>query len=198
MNQVKKLLVNRDVIDDVVISNSSRDLEKFNQISSLPAYKFDTNTERVKLKFDTVSKSLSNKRSLISPIKDNFELLQLNGDEGHVYMVTNQKVLEDIKVSPVIIRLVKACAASSYSTNEEYTEVVSTFIKELLRSPDNISIPLQLPMDTKMQKLVSEELNEFLKELLIQHNIKFHCVVEIPGNSKRKDLLDAIDKMGRK
>lgn len=196
MNQVKKVLASRDVIDDIVVSNSTRDLEKYNQIMSLPAYRFDTNTERVRLKFDVVSKSTSNNRSLISPIKDSFELLQVNGDEGHVYIIENQKMSNDIKVSTVLIRLIKACAASSYTTNEEYTEVVSAFIQELLKSPDNISIPLSLPTDTKLKKLVADELNEFLKELLVKYNIGFHVVVEIPGG-KRKGLMDAIDRMGK-
>ena len=110
-------------------------------------------------------------------------------------MVKDGVIAESTVVHPVLIKLIKTCVASSYNPNEDYSVVISEFVISLLNSIGNLNLPLQLPENNKTQKIVSLELNNYLKDLCDENDIPYHVVIESkPAKKKKHPLIEAAEK----
>ena len=186
--------MSRLIIDDIVDRNRERNLSTYFTAKELPKYFGEVEDAREATKLDSVRGAKKTGNSLIENIKIGVEAMQLEGSKGIIRESVNG-IPRDKYVHPDIIKLAKVCIIGSYSQNEDYTEVVSEFAKNILIMADNINVPIPLPKNNKLQKLLSEELNEYLLEFLQKRNIPYFETVDnvkaTVVKSKKNKLLEA-------
>jgi len=186
--------MSRLIIDDIVDRNRERNLSTYFTAKELPKYFGEVEDAREATKLDSVRGAKKTGNSLIENIKIGVEAMQLEGSKGIIRELVNG-IPRDKYVHPDIIKLAKVCIVGSYSQNEDYTEVVSEFAKNILMMADNINVPIPLPKNNKLQKLLSEELNEYLLEFLQKRNIPYFEIVDnvkaTVVKSKKNKLLEA-------
>lgn len=186
--------MSRPIIDDIVDRNRERNLSTYFTAKELPRYFGEVEDSRESVKLDSVRGAQKTGNSLIENIKIGVEAMQLEGSNGIIRELVNG-IPKDKHVHPDIIKLAKVCIVGSYSQNEDYTEVVSEFAKNILIMADNINIPILLPKNNKLQKLLSEELNEYLLDFLQKRNIPYFEMVDSVKTtvikSKKNKLLEA-------
>lgn len=186
--------MSRLIIDDIVDRNRERNLSTYFTAKELPKYFGEVEDAREATKLDSVRGAKKTGNSLIENIKIGVEAMQLEGSKGIIRELVNG-IPKDKHVHPDIIKLAKVCIVGSYSQNEDYTEVVSEFAKNILIMADNINVPIPLPKNNKLQKLLSEELNEYLLEFLQKRNIPYFEIVDNVKatviKSKKNKLLEA-------
>ena len=186
--------MSRLIIDDIVDRNRERNLSTYFTAKELPKYFGEVEDAREATKLDSVRGAKKTGNSLIENIKIGVEAMQLEGSKGIIRELVNG-IPRDKYVHPDIIKLAKVCIVGSYSQNEDYTEVVSEFAKNILIMADNINVPIPLPKNNKLQKLLSEELNEYLLEFLQKRNIPYFEIVDnvkaTVVKSKKNKLLEA-------
>lgn len=178
--------VGRDIIDDIVINRERINPSLLETIKLNPQFFGGVIIEDDKIRLESIKgKTKIKSRRLISSIEEGVKLFKLEPTEP-VIKIMNNGVVEDIKVDAVIIKLIKVGIIASYSPNEDYSKVVTEFVKTILQSPSNINLPLDLPTDNKVQKIIADELNEYIKELLDSNNIKYHNQLLVEKQKKNK------------
>ena len=178
--------VGRDIIDDIVINRERINLSLLETIKLNPQFFGGVIIEDDKIRLESIKgKTKIKSRRLISSIEEGVRLFKLEPTEP-VIKIMNNGVVEDIKVDAIIIKLIKVGIIASYSPNEDYSKVVTEFVKAILQSPSNINLPLDLPTDNKVQKIIADELNEYIKELLDSNNIKYHNQLLVEKQKKNK------------
>lgn len=177
--------MSRLIIDDVVHRNRERNLSVYFTAKELPRYFGEVEDTKESVKLDSIRGSRKTSNSLIENIKIGVEAMQLESSNG-VIRELNGDTHVDKRVHGDIIKLAKVCVIGSYSQNEDYTEVVSEFARNILIMADNINVPISLPKNNKLQKLLSEELNEYLLEFLQKRNIPYFEVIEDKTKKKSK------------
>ena len=186
--------MSRPIIDDIVDRNRERNLSTYFTAKELPRYFGEVEDARESIKLDSVRGAKKTGNSLIENIKIGVEAMQLEGSNGIIRELVNG-IPKDKHVHPDIIKLAKVCIVGSYSQNEDYTEVISEFAKNILIMADNINIPIPLPKNNKLQKLLSEELNEYLLDFLQKRDIPYFEIVDNVKTtvikSKKNKLLEA-------
>lgn len=184
----------RDVLDSIAESRAHLNPEMFYTAEKTPIYLYGVQNVISKLKFDTAKKDKNTKYPLIYDIVSGVTVMALRDEESYVQFIDAKgTVIDTVPAHPKIVTLVKVCIAASVNSNEDYSKVVSAFVKEILSKPDNISIPVTLPEENKYQKILGESLNAYLAELCEEHNIKSSEVIDVPKKSKKtKNLFDTI------
>lgn len=178
--------VGRDIIDDIVINRERINPSLLETIKLNPQFFGGVIIEDDKIKLESIKgKTKIKSRRLISSIEEGVRLFKLEPTEP-IIKIMNNGVVEDIKVDAIIIKLIKVGIIASYSPNEDYSKVVTEFVKTILQSPSNINLPLDLPTDNKVQKIIADELNEYIKELLDSNNIKYHNQLLVEKQKKNK------------
>jgi len=135
--------MSRLIIDDIVDRNRERNLSTYFTAKELPKYFGEVEDAREATKLDSVRGAKKTGNSLIENIKIGVEAMQLEGSKGIIRELVNG-IPKDKYVHPDIIKLAKVCIVGSYSQNEDYTEVVSEFAKNILIMADNINVPIPL------------------------------------------------------
>lgn len=174
--------MSRLIIDDIVHRNRDRNLSTYFTAKEMPVYFGEVEDSREAVKLDSIRGSKKTGNSLIESIKIGVEAMQLDSSDGLIRELIGDEH-RDRKVHGDIIKLAKVCVIGSYSKNEDYTKVVSEFAINILRMADNINVPIPLPKNNKLQKLLAEELNDYLIEFLDKRNIPYY---EIIDNDKSK------------
>lgn len=178
--------VGRDIIDDIVINREHINPSLLETIKLNPQFFGGVIIEDDKIRLESIKgKTKIKSRRLISSIEEGVKLFKLEPTEP-IIKIMNNGVVEDIKVDAVIIKLIKVGIIASYSPNEDYSKVVTEFVKAILQNPSNINLPLDLPTDNKVQKIIADELNEYIKELLDSNNIKYHNQLLVEKQKKNK------------
>ena len=185
-----------DIIDSVVVKNQGRNMDVFMSAQDYPPYFGAVNVGEHKLKLSPIhGRSKLGKQLLIQDIVEGVKNFKLDTGEAKVSLVKDGVIAESTVVHPVLIKLIKTCVASSYNPNEDYSVVVSEFVTSLLNSIGNLNLPLQLPENNKTQKIVSLELNNYLKDLCDENDIPYHVVIESkPAKKKKHPLIEAAEK----
>jgi hypothetical protein len=189
-----------DIVDEVVIANQSRNQELFNMAGSYPPYFGAVNIGEHKVKLSTVKgKSKLGQQPLIWDIIDGVKGFKLEPGNATINIVADGAVTKTINVHPELVKLIKVCLASSYSANEDFSIVVSEFVKSLIDMAEHINLPIGLPSNNKMQKIIGAELNEFLKKICDDNGIQYQDVIDIPKKRKKSSpLIDAAKKVATK
>lgn len=185
-----------DIIDSVVVKNQGRNMDVFMSAQDYPPYFGAVNVGEHKLKLSPIrGRSKLGKQLLIQDIVEGVKNFKLDTGEAKVSLVKDGVIAESTVVHPVLIKLIKTCVASSYNPNEDYSVVISEFVISLLNSIGNLNLPLQLPENNKTQKIVSLELNNYLKDLCDENDIPYHVVIESkPAKKKKHPLIEAAEK----
>lgn len=185
-----------DIIDSVVVKNQGRNMDVFMSAQDYPPYFGAVNVGEHKLKLSPIrGRSKLGKQLLIQDIVEGVKNFKLDAGEAKVSLVKDGVIAESTVVHPVLIKLIKTCVAVSYNPNEDYSVVISEFVISLLNSIGNLNLPLQLPENNKTQKIVSLELNNYLKDLCDENDIPYHVVIESkPAKKKKHPLIEAAEK----
>lgn len=185
-----------DIIDSVVVRNQGRAMDVFTSAQDYPPYFGAVNTGEHKLKLTPIrGRNKLGKQLLIQDIVEGVKNFKLDTGEAKVSLVKDGVITESTVVHPVLIKLIKTCVAASYNPNEDYSIVVSEFVTMLLNNVGNLNLPLQLPENNKTQKIVSTELNNYLKDLCNENDIPYHVIIESKATKKKKHpLLEAAEK----
>ena len=185
-----------DIIDSVVVKNQGRNMDVFMSAQDYPPYFGAVNVGEHKLKLSPIrGRSKLGKQLLIQDIVEGVKNFKLDTGEAKVSLVKDGVIAESTVVHPVLIKLIKTCVAASYNPNEDYSVVISEFVISLLNSIGNLNLPLQLPENNKTQKIVSLELNNYLKDLCDENDIPYHVVIESkPAKKKKHPLIEAAEK----
>ena len=178
------------IIDDIVIENAHRNPKVFEGARDYPPYYGYTSIAEKKTKLTTISnKKNITPMSFINDILLIYNSLNINSDiKPHVAYVDDNSKTTYWYTSEKIIRLVKACSASSYSKCKDFSDVVSEFTKALLDTKGNICLPLPLPRETALQRIIGDELMELLKSILDEENI--HYTTEIVQKKSNGNALE--------
>lgn len=184
----------RDVLDSIAESRAHLNPEMFYTAEKTPIYLYGVQNVVNKLKFDTAKKDKNTKYPLIYDIVSGVTVMALRDEDSYVQFVDDEgTIIDTVPAHPKIVTLIKVCIAASVNSNEDYSKVVSAFVREILSKPDNISIPVTLPEENKYQKILGESLNAYLAELCEEHSIKSSEVIDAPKKSKKtKNLFDTI------
>lgn len=182
--------MSRLIIDDIAHRNRERNLDTYFTAKELPVYFGEVEDSKEVIKLDSIRGSHKTGNSLIENIKIGVEVMQLDSSDGTIRELING-VPKDHKVHGDIIKLAKVCIIGSNSQNEDYTEVVSEFAYNILRMADNINVPVMLPKNNKLQKLLADELNEYLLEFLQKRDIPYYEVIENKPSKPKNKLLEA-------
>lgn len=185
-----------DIIDSVVVKNQGRAMDVFMSAQDYPPYFGAVNTGEHKLKLSPIrGRNKLGKQLLIQDIVEGVKNFKLDAGEAKVSLVKDGVIAESTVVHPVLIKLIKTCVAASYNPNEDYSIVVSEFVKLLLDNVGNLNLPLQLPENNKTQKIVSLELNNYLKDLCNENDIPYHVIIDSkPAKKKKHPLIEAAEK----
>lgn len=191
--------MSRDIIDSVVTERASRNQEAFDDAAVYPPYFGKVNSKENKTLLTPIAnRTKIGKQPLITDIIEGTKNFKLDDGEARVSLVEAGVISKNIEVHPTLIKLIKTCVACSYSPSEDYSIVVTAFIHALLRTIENINLPLSLPADNKTQKIVGDELNDFLKSICDKEGIKYYEMLDAPKKKKRvtrkSKLLEAADK----
>lgn len=190
----------RDIIDTIVVKNKERNLTVFDNAKDLPPYFGSVKCEEKKMKLTPIKgRKKLGKLTLISDIVESVKNFQLDEGEGKIVKVVNEESAPvTIVVNVDLIKLIKVCAAASYSPVEDYSIVLTEFVKELLGTADSLNLPIHLPTSNKTQKIIGDELNTYLKELCDENHIPYHEEVSVKAKvvSKRpKSKKSGMDKL---
>lgn len=171
----------RDIIDDVVVSNSSKNTEAYDNAKDIPYY-----YGPVKVVFPKLTLShVTNKKKIVPNLLiqdiingvNNFKL-----DDGESYLLwCEDGRTEKVPVNPEILKLLKVCIAASYNPCQEYSDVLSEFVELVLSCKGSIPTPLDLTKDTKLKKVIAEELELYVDSLLSRPS-----KIDVKGNPFNK------------
>ena len=163
------------IIDDIVVNNAHLNPKVFAEARDYPPYYGYTSVAETKTKLVSVpNKKNITALSFIADILLIYNSLKFEGDiKPQVVYVVDDKPVDSWITSEKLIRLIKACSASSYSPCKDYSDVVSAFTTSLLGCRGKICLPLYTPRDTKLQRVISDELHELLKSILEEENISY-------------------------
>lgn len=185
----------RQIIDDVVTRNRSRNIEGYYELSSMPVYNCeirDANKDVIKL--ESVSSKDASKLGLMDIVITGVENFMLEPGDGVVALMNDAGDVENVKVNPIVIKLIKVATAASFSQNEDYCFVLSEMVKQILGNVKNIVLPLSLPRNNKTQEVLSDELNLAVKELFDKHSVKYSEVLDSKkGMGKLLKAAEALD-----
>lgn len=180
----------REIIDSVVVGNSDRNYELFEKTRTLPPYFGYVNIGEKSVKL-TTGKGKKGKRLLIHDIIADTKNITMDDGDPKIIVEENGMTYVYDKTSANIIKLIKVCIAHSFSVNEEYSEVVSEFVKAVIKTAGEPIIPVELPKRTELQKIVGEQLNEFLQQLYDEDGIKYTTVFGTKADTKFNKMLSA-------
>ena len=178
--------IGRDVIDEVVLSNVHRNPEMFESVKDIPSYQYGVKVEDMKFKFDTAAKKGNIKCSMIQDIINTVRVMEMEKEDAYIVRVDENGESTNIPVHEVLVKLVKVCIATSISIDESFSEVVSTFAKHIVENAENLILPITLPKGNKLQEIVGEELNKYLRELCDENKIHYSECVETPKKKSPK------------
>ena len=190
----------RDIIDEVVVKNKERNLTVFNNAKDLPPYFGSVKCDEKKMKLTPIKgRQKLGKLTLITDIVESVKNFQLDKGEGKIVKVTDEKSTPSTTIVNVeLIKLIKVCAAASYSPIEDYSIVLTEFVKELLGTAGSLNLPIHLPAGNKTQKLIGGELNTYLKELCDENSIPYHEEINVKAKSvpkRTKSKKSGMDKL---
>lgn len=185
-------VTNRDILDDVVIRNQARNEQIFESVQKIPTYFGSTDNAENKLKLRRTKrhKELVG-QPLICDIITGTETLAMQGTEGTVITIEGGENIPT-SVHPTIIKFVKTCVACSMTQCDDYNKVVAAMADGLLKTIKSINLPIPLPADNKTQKIIGEELNDYLKKICEETGTKWYEVISQPKTRRKasgKDLL---------
>lgn len=185
--------IGRDIIDEIVVKNSHINTELFNNAQSYPPYFGGVSIGEKQVKLNAIKNRKSiGQQKLICDIINGTRNFKLTDGEGKIHLIYSDIDKKTVNVHPTLIKLIKTCVACSFNCCEDYSIVVSEFVKSLLDTIDNISYPINLPEDTKTQKIIAKELNEFLLEILVETNTSYSKVIEQPKKKKNNSIMGCI------
>lgn len=174
------------IIDDIVQSHIDNNPDLYSQVSEQPAYYGYTSIAENKTKLNPLgAKKNAGALSFINDIIMTYGNLALDtSKEPKVCVCTNGAVASEWNTSFGIIKLIKACSVASYNMCKDYSDVVTAFTEELLKGKGNYCLPLNTPRQTKLQELISDELNDFLKSILDNDGISYTTVITEKGSNR--------------
>ena len=185
----------RDIFDEVAQGRIHLNPEMYYTAEKTPVYLYGVQNETSKLKFDTGKKERNTEYPLIFDIVSGVTVMALRDGDAYIKLIDDEGVVIDtIESHPKIVALIKVCIAASVNANEDYSKVISAFVKELLSRPNSISVPIILPEENKYQKLLGESLNKFLLNLCEDNGIKVNEIISSKPvkKSKTTNLFDTI------
>lgn len=170
----------RQMIDDVVVYNRSRNPEVYYELSSMPIYGCEVrDASKDVIKLDSVSSKDASKLGIMEIIRVGVENFTLEPGDGTVVLLReNNEEPENVKVSPIVVKLLKVATAASFSQNEDYCYVLSELVKQILENVKNITLPLSLPKNNKTQEVLSAELNDVVKELFDKYDVPYSAILD--------------------
>lgn len=179
------------IIDDIVVNNAHLNPKVFAEARDYPPYYGYTSVAETKTKLVSVpNKKNITALSFIADILLIYNSLKFEGDsKPQIVYVVDDKPVDSWITSEKLIRLIKACSASSYSPCKDYSDVVSAFTTSLLECRGKICLPLYTPRDTKLQRVISDELHELLKSILDEENISYSTELV------QKEVKSSVDKL---
>lgn len=174
------------IIDDIVQSHINNNPDLYSQVSEQPAYYGYTSIAENKTKLNPLgAKKDAGALSFINDIVVTHGNLSLDASqEPKVCVCSGGAVTSEWTTSLSIIKLIKACSVASYNMCKDYSDVVTAFTEELLKGRGNYCLPLTTPRQTKLQELISEELNDFLKSILEKDGIPYTTVITEKGSNR--------------
>ena len=113
----------RDVIDEVVLENRSRNIETFNSVKDLPVYQCGVQLETQKLKFDSAKKKDNVTSNIIQDIINGVQTFNLKDEDSYVLLVNPDGSTRQVLTHPMLIKFIKVGVASSVNVNVDYSEV---------------------------------------------------------------------------
>lgn len=170
----------RQMIDDVVVYNRSRNPQAYYELSGMPIYSCEIrDASKDVIKLDSITNKNASKLGIMEIIKAGVENFALEPGDGTVVLVKeNGEEPENVKVNPVTVKLIKVATAASFSQNEDYCYVLSEMVRQVLNNVKNITLPLSLPKNNKTQEVLSEELNDVVKELFDKYNVPYSVILD--------------------
>lgn len=187
----------RDIIDEVVIKNQSRNQAMFDTCKDMPPYFGQTNIGEKKVSLSPIKRrDKFGKKKLIIDIIEGVNNLALKDSEASVILTGEDGGTYQVKTHPVIIKFIKTCLACSYNINEDFSRVLSDFAKEVIEHCDNLSLPISYYPANKTQKVLVNELNDYLKELCDENGITYSEVITSKGSKRSRSMKDAIKNIG--
>lgn len=170
----------REIIDEVVEKNKHKNMEIYESCKSMPKYMGCVNIGEPTLKLSHYSKKNTGLTmiTLIAPLTKGVEYMQLNPGDAKIFAGDGSVVVEK-NVYPTVIKIIKVATALSVNANADFSTCMVGLIDALCQSPkDCISLPLQLPMDTKTQTVISTQINDWLVKLFDKENVPYKAVIE--------------------
>lgn len=186
MSDVKKYpagATGRDIIDQVVVENQGRNIQAYEDARNMPPYFGAVSIGEDQMTLTTVkNKKEMRPSSILCDIFASAENMQLQDGDGVIKTLTDTVVVD--KVHPAIIKLAKACVVGSYTPCEGLTNVLSDFVRQLLDNARHLCLPLPLVANTDVEKVIGQELNDYLRKLCDANDIPYgEVIVQKKGRS---------------
>lgn len=176
MEKVKKYPAGtkgRDIVDFTVSQRKDLNRTVYDIVVSNPGYfgQVDIGFEQMQL---TVVKNRNefSGRSLIEGIISMTENLKFDGNVTPSVRVLTDKVTV-LNTHEKIVAFVKACVLSSYTVSESFRNAVTEFVKELMPCVDRLCLPIQVSTANVAEKVIVDELNDYLKSLCDEIGYKY-------------------------
>lgn len=182
----------RDIIDDVVKKNAHINPAMYEQTKSIPAYfgAVEIGEDPVKFTSPPARSKVSN-LSLICDIINSVDSMKLTDGEATVKRLVNDEFVS-VRTTPSIIKLIKACTVASYSKSHDFCFAVSEFLKTLLDQLPTVVFPLGVYVQNDVQKVIADELEEYLKVLLERDKVEYQCT-QPKKTGRVRDILASIN-----
>lgn len=191
MKTFKEKEYGRDIIDDVVISNRSRNEAIFEQASKLPPYFGSVEIGLPTIDLNSIQKKdRCEVQKLITPLIETVNNYNLEGSPKLFVMCDGQP--KQIDTHMVLIKIIKAATALSISISEDFASTMAEFVNKLIDGIVNgIIVPFEFNINSNLQKVLSKELNEYLESVLIENNIEHNSVIKVKKEKKANKLIEA-------
>lgn len=181
--ETKKVpLGKRNILDDVFEENKSRDVNAYWQLKQTPLYAGLVDRKPYKVTITDTAKI--GKGSLIDRTIRTFNYITLDDEHAGIKYESGF-----VKTHPDIVRFIKACVTTQYCESAIYSDVVGSFVKQILSDLENggLQLPVTMSYSLPVQEIILRELNEFFTELCDKNDVKYYAVIESkPKKGKKK------------
>ena len=194
----KEGAMGRQIIDDVVETNKSRNMENYTRCKMIPTYMGYVNIGERRVELDSFKKRKDlNPITLIAPLTKGVEHFRINPGDAYIFTANENGEPVKSQVHPTVIRIIKVATALSINPNSDYSLCMTELVKGLCEMASiGYTLPMSLPTGSKTQEVISREINDYLLEIFKDDNVPFNTIVGEAKSESEMDRLLALAKAG--
>ncbi len=188
-----------DIIDDVALKNQDRNTDLFLMCKDMPPYFGQTNIGEEKVTLTPIKRrgKLGNLK-LVADVVEGVRNLTLKDTPASITLVEEGGGTRRVPVHPEIVKFVKTCTVCSYNANSDFCDVLTFFVHEVTGNCEHLILPIDYHAANKTQKVLTKELNEFLKELCDENGIEYGEVLPTKKTKRANPMMETVSRIGEK